>query len=184
MSGDVHVRFRERLGGKFPGATRLVVTGVSKDVLESRVLPAVRQFMAARGLELSEEKTRITNIAEGFDFLGQNVRKYGGKLLIKPATKGIKSLLDKIREIIKGNASATQEVLIRRLNPIIRGWAMYHRHVVACGLQLFRATTVAIQRHVKIRGLANPFDPAWDIYLARRRSAKRSAGLPGVTQWR
>ncbi|XYJ92238.1 RNA-directed DNA polymerase (plasmid) [Cupriavidus necator] len=221
-------------------ADDFVVTGVSKDVLESRVLPAVRQFMATRGLELSEEKTRITNIAEGFDFLGQNVRKYGGKLLIKPAKKSIKSLLDKAREVIKGNASVTQEALIRRLNPIIRGWAMYHRHVVAkatfstidshiwhllwkwarrrhptkgarwvrkryfrcdghrswdfatrgsteddtCGLQLFRAAMVAIQRHIKIRGLANPFDPAWDIYLARRRTAKRSAGLSGATQWR
>ena len=60
-------------------ADDFVVTGVSKDVLESKVLPAVRQFMAARGLELSEEKTRITHIAEGFDFLGQNVRKYGGQ---------------------------------------------------------------------------------------------------------
>jgi RNA-directed DNA polymerase len=52
-----------------------------------------------------------------------------------------------------------------------------------CGLQLFRATTVAIQRHVKIRGLANPFDPAWTTYFARRRTAKRSVGLPGAAQW-
>ncbi|MFC7633812.1 group II intron reverse transcriptase/maturase [Paraburkholderia humisilvae] len=90
-------------------ADDFVVTGVSKDVLESRVLPAVRSFMAARGLELSEEKTRITNIAEGFDFLGQNVRKYDGKLLIKPARKSIKSLLDKVRDIIKGNANRRVE---------------------------------------------------------------------------
>ncbi|WP_455289668.1 group II intron reverse transcriptase/maturase [Cupriavidus necator] len=220
-------------------ADDFVVTGVSKDVLESRVLPAVRQFMAARGLELSEEKTRITNIATGFDFLGQNVRKYDGKLLIKPAHKSIKSLLDKVRGIIKESASATQEALIRQLNPVIRGWAQYHRHVVSkavfssidshiwqrlwkwakrrhpkkgarwvrqryfrrdgyrswdfategstegdtCGLQLVRAATVAIQRHVKIRRLANPFDPAWAAYFARRRTAKRSAGLPGATQW-
>ncbi|WP_240746154.1 group II intron maturase-specific domain-containing protein [Cupriavidus oxalaticus] len=100
-------------------------------MLESKVLPAVRQFMAARRLELSEEKTRITNIAEGFDFLGQNVRKYAGKLLAKPATKSVKSLLAKVREIIKGNASVTQEALIQKLNPVIRDWAMYHRHVVA-----------------------------------------------------
>ncbi|MDR6495190.1 RNA-directed DNA polymerase [Paraburkholderia terricola] len=220
-------------------ADDFVVTGVSKDVLESRVLPAVRQFMAARGLELSEEKTRITDIAAGFDFLGQNVRKYDGKLLIKPASKSIKSLLDKVRGIIKDNASATQEALIRQLNPVIRGWAQYHRHVVSkvtfssidshiwqrlwkwakrrhpmkgarwvrqryfqrdgyrfwdfatkgstegdtCGLQLFRAATVVIQRHVKIRGLANPFDPAWDTYFVRRRTAKRSARLPGATPW-
>ncbi|MCO4882000.1 hypothetical protein VOI32_36840 [Paraburkholderia caribensis] len=93
-----------------------IVTGVSKEVLECKVLPAVRRFMAARGLELSEEKTRITNIAEGFDFLGQNVHKYDGKLLIKPAKKSVKSLLDKVREIIKGNASVTQEALIQKLN--------------------------------------------------------------------
>ena len=52
-------------------ADDFVVTGVSKDVLERKVLPAVRQFMADRGLELSEEKTRITNIAEGFDSLAR-----------------------------------------------------------------------------------------------------------------
>jgi hypothetical protein len=60
-------------------ADDFIVTGISKEVLETKVLPAVRNFMAARGLELSEEKTRITHIAEGFDFLGQNVRKYKGE---------------------------------------------------------------------------------------------------------
>jgi len=123
-------------------ADDFVVTGVSKDVLEFKVLPAVRLFMAARGLELSEEKTRITNIAEGFDFLGQNVRKYDGKLLIKPAKKSVKALLDKVREIIKGNASVTQEALILKLNPVIRGWAMYHRHVVA------KASFSSIDSHI------------------------------------
>lgn len=208
-------------------ADDFVVTGASKDVLEFKVLPAVRQFLATRGLELSEEKTRITNIAEGFDFLGQNVRKYDSKLLIKPARKSVKALLDKVREIIKGNASVTQEALIQKLNPVIRGWAMYHRHVVAkasfssidshiwqmlwkwasrrhpmkgarwvrnryfrvdghrswdfatkgpadastSGCRLFRAMTIPITRHVKIRGLANPFDPAWSTYFARRRIA-------------
>lgn len=219
-------------------ADDFVVTCTSKEVLESKVLPAVRRFLSDRGLELSEEKTRITNIADGFDFLGQNVRKYGGKLLIKPAKKSIKSLLDKVREIIKGNASATQEALIRTLNPVIRGWAMYHRHVVAkatfslvdshiwqllwkwathrhptkgarwvrkkyfrvdgCrswvfatvdsadgsnGLKLFRASTVPITRHVKIRSMAQPFDPEWDDYLIRRRAAKRSIKLFGATPW-
>lgn len=88
--------------------------------------------MAERGLELSEEKTRITHIAEGLDFLGQNVRKYGDQLLTKPAKKSIKSLLDKVRNIIKGNATATQAAVIQQLNPVIRGWAMYHRH---CGCE-------------------------------------------------
>ncbi|MQT77282.1 group II intron reverse transcriptase/maturase, partial [Pseudomonas helleri] len=112
-------------------ADDFVVTGISKEILEHSVLPAVRRFMAIRGLELSEEKTKITHIAEGFDFLGQNVRKYQGKLLIKPANKSVKALLGKVREIVKNNKSATQANLILQLNPIIRGWAMYHRHVVS-----------------------------------------------------
>ena len=123
-------------------ADDFVVTGASKNVLESQVLPAVRSFMAERGLELSEEKTRITHISEGFDFLGQNVRKYGDQLLTKPAKKSIKSLLDKVRDIVKGNANATQAALIRQLNPVIRGWAMYHRHCAA------KATFSSIDSHI------------------------------------
>jgi RNA-directed DNA polymerase len=218
-------------------ADDFVVTGISKEVLESKVLPAVKQFMAARGLELSDEKTRITHISEGFDFLGQNVRKYNGKLLIKPAKKSVKSLLSRVREIVKGNASATQAVVIQKLNPVIRGWAMYHRHIVAKAIfssidshiwhvlwkwamrrhpakgagwvknryfytdgqrswdfatkgslgsttdrvQLFRAATISIARHVKIRALANPFDPEWIPYFTHRQTAKRSAGDPSAT---
>jgi RNA-directed DNA polymerase len=75
--------------------------------------------------------TVITHISEGFDFLSQNVRKYSGKLLIKPARKSIKALMDKVSEVVQGSKAATQEALIAKLNPIIRGWAMYHRHVVA-----------------------------------------------------
>ncbi|NMM04621.1 group II intron reverse transcriptase/maturase, partial [Paraburkholderia sp. RP-4-7] len=112
-------------------ADDFVVTGVSKEILEQNVLPAVRQFLAVRGLELSEEKTRVTHIADGFDFLGQNVRKYGGKLLIKPANKSVKALMEKVREIVRQHRSATQTNLILQLNPVIRGWAMYHRHVVS-----------------------------------------------------
>jgi RNA-directed DNA polymerase len=112
-------------------ADDFVVTGDSKEVLQTQVLPAIRRFMAERGLELSEHKTRITHITEGFDFLGQNVRKYGNTLLIKPAKKSIQSLLDKVRDIVKVNRNSTQEKVIWQLNPVIRGWAMYHRHIVA-----------------------------------------------------
>ena len=112
-------------------ADDFVVTAVSKETLVGKVLPAIKAFMSERGLELSQEKTKITHIEEGFDFLGQNVRKYDGKLLIKPSKKSVKSLLDKVRGIIKRQVGATQATLIRLLNPVIRGWAMYHRHVVA-----------------------------------------------------
>jgi len=221
-------------------ADDFVVTGISKECLEDKVLPAVQQFMAVRGLELSEEKTKITHIAKGFDFLGQNVRKYAEKLLIKPARRSVKALMDKVREIVKTNKGATQADLIRQLNPVIRGWAMYHRHVVSKScfssidsqiwqllwqwamrrhpmkgarwvrrkyfhsegnhywifatmdkvdgyyqwLRLFRATTISIVRHAKIRSAANPFDSAWEPYFAHRRAANHhSVSAFGARQW-
>ncbi|SFB65298.1 group II intron reverse transcriptase/maturase, partial [Azotobacter beijerinckii] len=112
-------------------ADDFIVTGASKSLLEHQVRPAIEAFLKERGLELSAKKTHITHISEGFDFLGQNVRKYAGKLLITPARKSVKALLEKVREVVNGNKAATQANLILTLNPIIRGWAMYHRHVVA-----------------------------------------------------
>ena len=91
----------------------------------------MEEFLHERDLELSPEKTRITPIEDGFDFLGQNVRKYAGKLLIKPARKNVKAFLDKVRKTVKANKQATAANLIAQLNPMIRGWANYHRHVVS-----------------------------------------------------
>jgi RNA-directed DNA polymerase len=94
-------------------------------------LPEVKRFMQERGLTLSEEKTVITHISDGFNFLGQNIRKYKGKLLLKPSKENIKRFLDNIRELIKKHPTIKQETLIGMLNPKIRGWANYHRHIVA-----------------------------------------------------
>jgi RNA-directed DNA polymerase len=205
-------------------ADDFIVTGASRELLEQRVKPAVEVFLAARGLQLAPEKTQVTHIAQGFDFLGQNVRKYGKKLLIKPARKSVKALLDKVRDVLGKNKAATQAQVIMLLNPILRGWAMYHRHVVAAAtfqridhlvwaklwawakrrhpnknarwikaryfvrqglrdwvfacraegaeqvrqFELFRASTLPVKRHTKVRGDANPFDPAWSEYFRRR----------------
>jgi RNA-directed DNA polymerase len=133
-----------RLAEKFPRARQrglkmnmvryaddFIITGHSKEWLEHEVRPAVAEFLAERGLVLSPEKTRITHIKDGFDFLGWNIRKYNGKLLMKPSKANVKAHLDKIREIIKANKTAKQANLIRLLNPVLRGWANYHSHVVA-----------------------------------------------------
>ena len=122
-------------------ADDFIITGSSKELLEKEVKPCVEAFLAERGLQLSQEKTRITHISEGFDFLGQNVRKYDGKLLIKPSAKNIKAFLDSVRETIRVNRSSKQETLIDLLNPMIRGWANYHRHVVA------KKTYAAVDHH-------------------------------------
>ena len=89
----------------------------------------VENFLSGRGLVLSQDKTKITHISEGFDFLGVNTRKYrNGKLIQKPAKDSVKRFLGNIRKTIKQNRAVTTEILIRLLNPKIIGWANYYRH--------------------------------------------------------
>jgi RNA-directed DNA polymerase len=117
-------------------ADDFIITGESKELLENEVRPVVEAFMSERGLMLSPEKTLITHITGGFDFLGQNVRKYSSgqgrcKLLIKPSKKSINAFLREIRTIIKDHPTIPAGGMIALLNPKIRGWALYHRHVVS-----------------------------------------------------
>ena len=112
-------------------ADDFVITGDSKEILENEVRPWVEAFLAVRGLQLSETKTRITHIDEGFDFLGWNFRKYSEKLLIKPSKKNVQTFYRKVSETISGNKTVTHEDLIRLLNQMLRGWAQYHSPVVA-----------------------------------------------------
>ncbi len=112
-------------------ADDFVITGISKELLENEVKPIVEAFMAERGLALSAEKTLTTHISDGFDFLGQNVRKYNGKLLIKPARKNLHAFLKEVRQVVRSHKTVPAHALIAMLNPKIRGWANYHRGVVA-----------------------------------------------------
>jgi RNA-directed DNA polymerase len=207
-------------------ADDFVITGRSKELLEGEVKPLVEQFLQQRGLELSPKKTVITHVEKGFDFLGQNVRRYpNGKLLIKPSKKNVKTFLDGIGRIIKASIGRSAADLIGKLNPKIRGWANYHRHVVSkhtfvhldsiifsriwqwarrrhpkkssdwlkkryfgqrrgrdwsffsetCDdegqpgkLWLHRASSTPIKRHIKVKGEANPYDPAYETYFEKR----------------
>ena len=101
-------------------ADDFIITSRTKERLENEVRPLVVEFLKERGLTLAEEKTRVAHIEDGFDFLGWNVRKYGGKLLIKPSKKNVKAFLDDIRETVKANKTAKQANLIGLLNPKIR----------------------------------------------------------------
>ena len=112
-------------------ADDFIITGGTKELLEKEVKPLVEQFMRDRGLQLSPEKTCVTSIETGFDFLGQNLRKFGGKLLIQPSKKNTHTFLDKMRQVIRRNRGYSQADLIRQLNPVLRGWAFYHRHGAA-----------------------------------------------------
>jgi RNA-directed DNA polymerase len=123
-------------------ADDLLVTGTTQAQLEHEVRPVVEAFLRERGLELSPEKTVVRSIEEGVDFLGQHLRKYHGKLLIKPSLKSIKAFLRKVRGVIKANKSAAAGSLICLLNPLIRGWALYHRHAVSA--KVFQSVDHAI----------------------------------------
>jgi len=126
---------KEKFKGRKVNYTRyaddFIITGESKELLENEVKSTVIEFLKERGLQLSEEKTVITHIRKGFDFLGFNIRSYNGKVLTKPAKKNIKAVTEKIKKNIMTNRQTKQEALIGLLNPIIRGWANYYSHVVS-----------------------------------------------------
>ena len=107
----------------------IVTTDSEETAKEIRGL--IEVFLKERGLELSMEKTLITHIDKGFDFLGWNFRKYKGKLLIKPSKKSIGNVTQKISDIIKKGKAWKQENLIDALNPVITGWTNYHQSVVS-----------------------------------------------------
>jgi RNA-directed DNA polymerase len=113
-------------------ADDFLITGTSKELLRDQVQPLVAHFLKERGLELSHEKTQITHIEAGFDFLGQNVRRYRcGKVLTKPSSSNVKTFLTKIRETIDNSGSLTAGEMIQRLNQQIKGWTMYHRYAAS-----------------------------------------------------
>jgi len=206
-------------------ADDFIVTGATRDTLEQKVKPALTAFLAQRGLALSEQKTVLTPVHTGFNFLGYTVRKLGDKLLTYPAKSSTQALRDKIRLCFQSALGLSSEALLRPLNPLLRGWANYFRngaakrtfqkldsyvfrklwrwtqrrhpthsatwrkrkYFSAAGedwtfsvriplaegqsrvLKLYRMTSTKIQRHIKVKGVANPYDPHYTDYFARRR---------------
>lgn len=128
--GYINVQYNKQKVNLIRYADDFIITAKTKEVAKE-VKELITKFLAERGLELSEEKTEITHIENGFDFLGWNFRKYRGKLFVKPAKKSVKSVSRNIKERIKKGLMLNQSDLIRYLNPLIRGWCNYHSHVVA-----------------------------------------------------
>jgi RNA-directed DNA polymerase len=112
-------------------ADDFIITGSSREQLIDKVRPAIDDVLTKRGLRLSEEKTKITSIEDGFDFLGATVRKYGDKLLIRPSKRNILDFLGELRSLIRTQRAATALDLIRQLNSKLRGWAHQQKYLVA-----------------------------------------------------
>lgn len=130
--GNVDIRFKNAHKVNLVRyADDFIVTAATKEIAEE-AKEIIRNFLRTRGLELSEEKTCITHINDGFDMLGWTFRKFDGKLIVKPSKKSIKSLVDNLSEtILKRGKAWKQEVLIEKLNQQIRGWTNYHQSVSA-----------------------------------------------------
>ncbi len=88
-------------------------------------------WLTPRGLAFNEDKTRVVSLAEGYDFLGFNVRRYHGKLMIKPSKTAVRRIRQRLRDELRSLRGSNAQAVLRRLNPIIRGWAAYYRTQVA-----------------------------------------------------
>ena len=112
-------------------ADDFIITAKNETLLTDNILPAVKLFLAPRGLTLSEEKTHITTIDQGFDFLGCTVRKYRHKLLITPKRSKVLAFANTLKTLIKKGTPMTTHALLGQLNRKLRGWFHYYRAVVA-----------------------------------------------------
>lgn len=131
----IRTQFKSRSSSKVNIVTYcddFIITADTKEILQQKIVPMVVDFLRERGLTLSPSKTRITNIKEGFDFLGHTIKRYDcGKVLITPSKANTETLIKNLRETVKSMRGVTAERLISTLNPKIRGWCNYFRHVAS-----------------------------------------------------
>lgn len=148
-------RFPPRSGAKVNFvryADDFIITGNSRELLENEVTPLVTQFLKERGLQLSERKTKVTHVSRGFDFLGKHIRKYSNgqgrqKLLTKPSRPNVQAFLAEIKTTINENLHTSVENLLLLLNPMIRGWANFHR--ASASSEIFKYVDYHIFREIQ-----------------------------------
>src|ERR1700722_1305324 len=135
MSGDVHVRIRERLGVKLPRATRLVIL-IDAHTRHDWLLPAVtkrlREEFAKLDVEMNEEKSRIVDLRRGesFGFLGFDFRRVLSRRGVwraqyTPELKKRTALLRKLKETFRCFQSQPLDRVVELINPVLRGWVRY-----------------------------------------------------------
>lgn len=126
-----HQKEREKIN-VIAYADDFIVTAQSMEILEQRIKPILEAALKTVGLELSNTKTKVTSIYDGFDFLGFNIRKYkDGKLLIMPSKASIKRFLKEIKTVIKKCIALPTDKIIHTLNSRLTGWVNYYRSFVS-----------------------------------------------------
>lgn len=111
-------------------ADDLVALCDSREQAES-VKERLAPWLASRGVAFNEDKTRIVHLDEGLDFLGFNVRRYGQKLLIKPSPEAVRRVRKRLSAEMAALRGANVAAVLRKINPIVRGWAAFYRGVVS-----------------------------------------------------
>lgn len=106
------------------------VTAETKEDIEA-IIPVIEEWLKQRGLELNPQKTKLTHISQGMDFLGFHMRQFKGHCLTLPQKEKVHAFLKRIRKWLKANKSATPEAVIHTLNAQLRGWGNYYRHGVS-----------------------------------------------------
>ena len=141
-------------------ADDFLISSRTRVFIEEEVVPSICSFLKERGLRLSESKTRVVHIGEGFNFLGYSVRKYkNGKLLIKPSKESIRSFKQKARYILKQGIGMSAEVTFHRLNALLSGWGRYFRTAVS--KEVFTALDSWLYHKVLKWGLRR--HPTWGV---------------------
>ena len=128
--GTIDARYNKHRVNYTRYADDFIVSADSNEIL-MEIKEIITQHLTERGLTLSEEKTLITNMDNGFDFLGWNFRKYKGQIYTKPSKNSIKKVKEAIKTIIDAHRGKSQTELIRSLNPTITGWTNHHRNICA-----------------------------------------------------
>jgi len=96
-----------------------------------QVKARLAEWLAPRGLTFNEDKTKVVSLEDGFDFLGFNVRRYNGKLLIKPSKTALKRIRSRLALEMRTLRGSNAIAVLARISPIVRGWAAYYRGVVS-----------------------------------------------------
>jgi RNA-directed DNA polymerase len=185
MRREFQVRFCEGGGVRLPSATRLVVLVAGDRQQAQEEKHQLAEYIRTQlRMELSEEKTLITDPRDGFDFLGYRIElapalrdgKLVGKATIpKEATRRIRS---KIRRLTRGGHSRSLKVLLSQLNPVLLGWRNYYRYAVGAWRE-FAALDNFVWHRVQ-RWLRRKY-PRWTSHQIRRRYIARIR--PTATTW-